>query len=76
MADTSIASGTASFMGFATIREIGPQGMVTLRADLGLPQVAAALRGVLGVEVPGRRTLTPCPATPTRSPAPTPCSAR
>ncbi len=43
--------------GLAQIRRITPQGMVTLRGDLGDPGVGAALVSATGAAMPARRAL-------------------
>ncbi|MCC5969649.1 MAG: sarcosine oxidase subunit gamma [Pararhodobacter sp.] len=41
--------------GLVDLAEAGPCGMITLRGDLGLPALAAALQRELGAAVPGQR---------------------
>lgn len=43
--------------GLADIRELGLQGMVTLKADLSAPETAAAVRAATGTPVPDRRRI-------------------
>ena len=50
------ALGGASFAGFATIREIGPVGMVTLRAK-GLKALDKAIKVAAGTKVPAQRRI-------------------
>lgn len=57
MSEAVSALGNPSFPGFATIREVGPLGMITLRAKHDLPALAAALGSVLGAALPGRRRI-------------------
>lgn len=45
-----------SFDGFASIREIGPMGMITLRCDLAEKPLAAALKK-LGLSLPAARRI-------------------
>ncbi len=47
----------ASFEGRATVREIGPLGMITLRAKPGTPGLTKAFKA-LGLELPGQRAVT------------------
>lgn len=49
--------GGASFSGRATVREIGPLGMVTLRARPGLPGLAEAVMAATGCALPGERRI-------------------
>ncbi len=44
-----------SYSGFSTVREAGLVGMVTLRGDLGSPELAAAVSAATGCAVPGQR---------------------
>lgn len=46
----------ASFVGFATIREIGPIGMITLRAK-GLKSLDKAIKAAVGTKVPAQRRI-------------------
>jgi sarcosine oxidase subunit gamma len=50
------ALGGASFQGFATIREIGPLGMITLRAK-GLKSLDKAIKAVTGTKTPAPRRI-------------------
>lgn len=45
----------AHFDGFARIREIGPLGMITLRAKPGVPGLAEAVAAVTGTALPAQR---------------------
>lgn len=56
MSEPASALGGASFQGFATVREIGPLGMVSLRAK-DLPGLAAAVKAVTGTGLPGVRKI-------------------
>jgi len=53
MADPVSPLGGASASGIANVREIGLQGMITLRGDLANARVAGAAKGAAGVDVPG-----------------------
>jgi sarcosine oxidase, subunit gamma len=46
----------ASFQGFASIREIGPIGMITLRAK-GLKSLEKAIKSVTGTKTPAQRCI-------------------
>jgi sarcosine oxidase, subunit gamma len=46
----------ASFQGFASIREIGPIGMITLRAK-GLKSLEKAVKAVTGTKLPAQRRI-------------------
>jgi sarcosine oxidase, subunit gamma len=46
----------ASFQGFATIREIGPLGMITLRAK-GVKALDKAVKSVTGTKLPAQRRI-------------------
>jgi sarcosine oxidase, subunit gamma len=56
MSDPVSALNGASFQGFATIREIGPLGMITLRAK-GLKSLDKAIRAVTGTKTPAPRRI-------------------
>ncbi len=47
----------ARFDGFATVREVGPFGMITLRAKPGTPGLDAAIRAACGTGVPAPRRI-------------------
>ncbi len=47
----------ASFAGFAQVREIGPLGMITLRAKPDMPGLAEAVTAVTGTPLPGQRRI-------------------
>lgn len=57
MSDPVSALSGASFQGFATIREIGPLGMITLRAKPDVAGLAAAIEAACGCAVPARRRI-------------------
>lgn len=57
MSDIVSAVGGARFDGFATVEEIGPVGMITLRGALGSPALKAAVMAAVGVDVPGPRRI-------------------
>ena len=57
MSDPVSALGVASFDGFAKVREIGPLGMISLRAQPDVPGLAEAIRAVTGTNVPERRRI-------------------
>ena len=54
MSDPVSALRGASFEGFATVREIGPLGMITLRAK-DLKGLDKAVKSVTGTIIRGRR---------------------
>jgi sarcosine oxidase, subunit gamma len=56
MSDPVSALKGASFEGFATIREIGPLGMITLRAK-GLKSLDKAIKAAVGTKVPTQRRI-------------------
>jgi sarcosine oxidase, subunit gamma len=56
MSDPVSALGGASFDGFATIREIGPLGMISLRAK-GLKGLDKAIKAAVGVKTPAPRRI-------------------
>jgi len=47
----------ASSAGYVDVREIGLQGMITLRGDLSLTKVAKAVKSAVGVEMPTQRRI-------------------
>jgi sarcosine oxidase subunit gamma len=51
------ALGGASFDGFARIREIGPLGMITLRAKPEVKGLSAAIKAVTGTSTPKQRRI-------------------
>jgi sarcosine oxidase subunit gamma len=56
MSDPVSALNGASFQGFATIREIGPIGMITLRAK-GVKALDKAVKSVTGTKLPAQRQI-------------------
>jgi sarcosine oxidase subunit gamma len=56
MSDPVSALNGASFQGFATIREIGPVGMIALRAK-GLRSLDKAIRAAVGTKLPSQRSI-------------------
>lgn len=56
MSDPISALNGANFQGFATIREIGPLGMISLRAK-GVDGLAAAIKAAVGTPVPDQRRI-------------------
>jgi sarcosine oxidase subunit gamma len=56
MSEPVSALGGASFQGFATIREIGPLGMITLRAK-GVKALDKAVKAVTGTKLPAQRRI-------------------
>ncbi|MFN4192429.1 MAG: sarcosine oxidase subunit gamma [Tabrizicola sp.] len=56
MSEPVSALGGASHEGFATVREIGPLGMITLRAK-GLKPLDKAIRAVTGTRLPAQRRI-------------------
>ena len=57
MSDPVSALGGASFDGFASVREIGPLGMITLRAKSGTPGLDAAVQAATGCALPEQRRI-------------------
>jgi sarcosine oxidase, subunit gamma len=56
MSEPVSALNGASFHGFATIREIGPLGMITLRAK-GVKALEKAVKAVTGTKLPAQRRI-------------------
>lgn len=56
MSDPVSALNGASYAGFATIREIGPLGMITLRAK-GVKALDKAIKAAVGTKVPAQRKI-------------------
>ena len=56
MSDPVSALNGASFQGFATVREIGPLGMITLRAK-GVKAMEKAVKAVTGTKLPAHRKI-------------------
>ena len=57
MSDAVSALSGASFEGFAKVREIGPVGMVTLRAKPDVAGLAEAVKAATGCDLPGQRKI-------------------
>lgn len=57
MSNSVSALGGVSHEGFATVAEAGLRGMITLRGDPGSKTLAAAVRRVAGVGLPGARRI-------------------
>lgn len=57
MSDAVSALGGVSFDGFVVVREIGPIGMISLRAKPDVPGFAAAVRAATGTGVPAVRRI-------------------
>lgn len=57
MSDPIAALGGASFDGFVRVREIGPLGMITLRAKPDAAGLAEAVMAATGTDVPGQRQI-------------------
>lgn len=57
MSDPVSALKGASFDGFAKVREIGPLGMITLRAKPDVKGLAAAVKAVTGTDLPKQRRI-------------------
>lgn len=57
MADPASALGGARFDGFATVREIGPRGMISLRAKADLAGLAKAVKAAVGLKLPETRRI-------------------
>lgn len=57
MSDPVSALGGASYDGFAQVREIGPLGMITLRARTGTPGLEAAVLAATGCALPAVRRI-------------------
>jgi sarcosine oxidase subunit gamma len=57
MSDPVSALKGASFDGFASVREIGPLGMISLRAKPGVKGLAAAVEAVTGTALPKQRRI-------------------
>jgi len=56
MSDPVSALNGASFQGFASVREIGPLGMITLRAK-GVKALEKAVKAVTGTKLPAQRRI-------------------
>lgn len=49
--------GNARFDGFCTIREIGPSGMISLRAKPDVKELAKAVKAAVGTKLPAQRRI-------------------
>ena len=54
MPDATVLEGAAAH-GLANVREVSAPGMISLKAELAAPEVAAAVRAATGCPVPGTR---------------------
>ncbi len=57
MSNAVSALGNASFDGFAKIREIGPVGMISLRAKPEVKGLAKAIKAAVGTGLPAQRQI-------------------
>ena len=57
MSDPVSALGHAAFDGFAKIREIGPLGMISLRAKADVKGLDAAIKAAVGLGLPAQRRI-------------------
>jgi sarcosine oxidase subunit gamma len=57
MSEPQSALGHTAFDGFVTVREIGPLGMITLRASPELPELHGAVMAALGLALPEPRRI-------------------
>ena len=57
MSDPVSAMGHARYDGFATVREIGPLGMISLRAKPEVKGLAKAVKAAVGLAVPAQRRI-------------------
>ena len=57
MSDAVSALGHASFDGFVKVSEIGPLGMISLRAKPDVKGLAEAIKAAVGTGVPGQRQI-------------------
>jgi sarcosine oxidase subunit gamma len=57
MSDAVSALGGATFAGFANVREIGPIGMISLRAAVGTTGLGPAVKAACGLDLPGQRQI-------------------
>jgi len=60
MSDPVSALGGVQSHGFATVREIGPSGMIMLRATHDLQGLQSALKVCTGTEIPEKRQILHC----------------
>ncbi len=57
MSDPVSPLGNARFDGFVSVREVGPLGMITLRAKSDVKELAAAIKAAVGTKVPAQRRI-------------------
>lgn len=57
MAEAVSALNGASYQGFASIREIGPLGMISLRAKPDVPGLSTAVQAAVGLTLPEKRRI-------------------
>ena len=57
MSDPRAPLGNAAFDGFAAIREIGPLGMISLRAEADVKSLAKVIKAAVGTAVPAPRRI-------------------
>jgi sarcosine oxidase subunit gamma len=57
MSDPVLALNGATFDGFATVREIGPLGMISLRAKPGTKGLDKAIKAAVGTKIPAVRRM-------------------
>jgi sarcosine oxidase subunit gamma len=57
MSDPVTPLAGASFAGFATVRETGPHGMITLRCRHDLAELARAVKQAIGTSLPAPRRI-------------------
>lgn len=57
MSEPATALSGATYEGYVAIREAGPQGMISLRADFSATQVQAALKAAVGIGLPASRQI-------------------
>lgn len=57
MSEPISALNGASYDGFVAVREIGPMGMITLRAKAGTKGLEAAVKAATGCALPGQRRI-------------------
>lgn len=57
MRDPVAPLGNASFDGFCKIREIGPLGMISLRAKPDVKELAKAVKAAVGTKLPAQRRI-------------------
>jgi sarcosine oxidase subunit gamma len=57
MSEPVSALGGRSYDGFATVREIGPLGMISLRAKFDMPGLEVAIKAATGCAVPAVRRI-------------------